>query len=396
MSLPGVTINLLNNQLGTVTPTADGVSGLIMSGVATGNISLLEAKQIFSLAEAVALGLDEDYDTTNSMQVYRQIREFYEEAGNGTELWIMLVSDTTTMEDMADAEGAIAPALLNAAAGKIRLLGVSRTPDGGYTPTYDNELDDDVIDAVAKAQALAEAFAALFKPVRVLIEGRDFQGTLADLPDLRQRTDNRVGVVIGTSQADTTASVGMALGRAAGNPVQRKISRVKDGAVTAQAAYLSDGNPIEDLSAGQQDSLHDKGYIFLRGYANKTGYFFSSDPVCAPLTDDYSSLARGRVIDKAIVIAYTTFVDELEDDLPVDQNTGYLPPSVVKSYQGKIENAVNALMTAEDEISGVRCVIDPKQNLLQNSTLNILLKVTPKGYSSAIDVELGFDNPLNN
>lgn len=397
MALPKVEINVLNNQLGTVAGTDDGVSGLIMSGVAVpGNISLLEAKQIFSTDDAEALGLDAAYDTANSTEVWKHIRDFYREAGQGTELWIMLVVNTTTMEDMADLTGSVAPALLDAASGRIRLLGLTRVPDGAYTPSYTDEIDDDIIAAIANLQLLAEDYAENYQPLRCIIEGRDYQGTTADLLDLRARTDNRVMGVLGSDDDGGGAAVGYALGRAAGNPVQRKIARVKDGPLSGvSAAYLSDGTAIEDLSLSAQGNINDKGWVFLRYYQGKSGYFFNNDHMACAITDDYAYLGRGRVIDKAITITYQTYVDELLDDLEVDPDTGYLAPSVIKEYQGNIENAINTNMTGEDEISGVRAVIDPQQNILSTNELRVTLYITPKGYSEDIVVSLGFENAAN-
>lgn len=396
MPLPGVNINLLNNQLGRVQPTADGVAGLILTGIAVaGKINLLEPKQIFTTEDAKALGLDAQYDTANSLQVWRHISEFYAQAGEGSELWIVLVAETTTMADMADVSGNVAPALLDAADGRIRLLGITRVPDGTYTATYTAGLDDDVITAMGNAHALAQAYADLYAPVRVVVEGRDYQGVLGDLDDLHQQTNNRVQGIIGNTLADTSAAVGFLLGKYAGIAVQRNPGRVKDGDLNIQQAYLSDGNPIGDISAGEQDALHDKGWVFMRKYQGKAGFYFTDDPTAVALSDDYSSFARGRVIDKALVIAYTTYVEELLDDIEINPDTGQMPAAVVKSYQAAIENAININMTANGEISGVQCTIDPTQNVLATDKVAVTLLITPRGYSKHIEVDLGFSNPAN-
>ena len=53
-------------------------------------------------------------------------------------------------------------------------------------------------------------------------------------------------------------------------------------------------------------------------------------------------------------------------------------------------------MTAEGELSandkgeGCKVFIDPKQNVLATSKINISIKVRPYGYARFIDVALGF------
>ena len=393
MALPNVNIEILNNQLGAVSPSDDGIMGLILSGVAIAGIGLLDPKQIFSIEDAEALGLDEAYDTTNGVDVHQQVSEFYARATRGTQLWVMLVSRTSTMADVCDRTNNLARVLLDRAP-QISMWGINRIPDAGYIPTYTDGIDDDVNAAVLNAHALCEEYAANNRPFRFLVGARDFQGTPANLRDFRQNTNNRGGPVLGSVRTSGEPAVGFTLGQFANRPVQRNIGRVKDGDAGLAAAYLSDGNTIE-TSEGAWGSIHDTGYIFFRKFVGRNGYFFNDDPSCAPLTDDYSSLARGRVIDKAHKIAYSTFVNELLDDLTVDEN-GFMDPAIAKDYQQRIENAIGLIMLP-DEISGVRCRIDPAQNLNATDTVKIeKLGVRPKGYSKYIDIPLGFDNPANN
>ena len=52
-------------------------------------------------------------------------------------------------------------------------------------------------------------------------------------------------------------------------------------------------------------------------------------------------------------------------------------------------------MTAKGELSstdgsGCSCYIDPSQNVVSTSTINMTLKVRPFGYARTINVDLGF------
>jgi hypothetical protein len=386
MALPKVAITLGNGNLGASVATDDGVAGLVLTGVATAGLPLGTPKVIFSLSEAQDLGI---LATGGNANAYRHIREFYDMAGEGAELYIMTVADTVTLTQMADLTNATgATKLLDAAQGRIRLLGLTRNPAASYIPGLTDGLDKDSLDAITKAQQLALAYGAQYKPVRVLIEGRKLDTTnLATLKDLRTYTANHAGVVIGSTTNDGSASVGLVLGRAASIPVQRNIGRVKDGALPILSAYVNT-TKAEDLTSG--DLLHDKGYIFLRTFVGRSGYYLNDDPMCAPVTDDYSQLALGRVIDKATMIAYQTYVEELNDEITIDES-GKISIPVIKYLQNKIESAVNLAMV--DEISSFSAYIDADQNVLSTGKLTVKAAIVPMGYTKTIEVLLGFTNP---
>ena len=109
-------------------------------------------------------------------------------------------------------------------------------------------------------------------------------------------------------------------------------------------------------------------------------------------TDDYCMLARGRIVDKMHVLAYTTFVQEIDDEVPVNAD-GTLDAGFCKWLSQQIVNQINNTMTANREISSITCYINPAQNILSTNQLNIALSAVPVGYATNIDITLGFNNP---
>ncbi len=181
MGLPAVNITLYNGAIGGTPSSDDGIAGLILTGATvsgTNKVTAGNAYGIFSLSEAIGLGIEE---TGSNAYAYSHIKEFYDTAGSGSELWVMLVTATITMEDILDKSKNYAPVLLDAAKGKIRKLGVSRKSATGVI--ISNGLDTDVDKALIKGQVLAEEYATNFKPFRFLIDGKDFNGTVGDLKD---------------------------------------------------------------------------------------------------------------------------------------------------------------------------------------------------------------------
>lgn len=392
MAFPKVEIQVQNGQLGQTEGTDDAVAGLIGTGVEiVGNIAINEPKQIFGVKNAEALGFS---DLVNP-EMYAQIVDFYAQAGEGAELWISIQAEATLMANILDVNNDMAVKLLDAAGGRIRILAITRKADLAYAPVYADGIDPDVIASIDKAQELAKAYADAYKPLRVVIGGRDYQGVIADLADLTQRDDNRVALLLGGKGAGSLeACVGLALGRLANVPVQRKISRVKDGDLGLTEAYLSDGvTTIDELSEAEIKAIHDKGWITFRKFFGVNGYFFSSDQTATGADDDYRTLGRGRVIDKAIQLAYQTYVNELDDD--VELVNGRLEAGVIKSYQAAVKRSIEQNMLAGGEISSVTVVIDPLQDVLATNKIEVSINIEPKGYSSVIVVKLGFTNPAN-
>lgn len=379
--------------LGLVAPGADGVVGIVFNGVAPTSLTLGTSFQGFGLDEFEAIGITATYDTTNTVKVWKEIKEFYDTAGDGAELWIMIVAQAVTMANLLDKANAYAKKLLDDASGRIKILAIGRNPAVGYTPVVTTQIDADVLAALVTGQALADDQQAIFRPLRILLPGYAYTGTTSTLSDLHTQTKPNVAVLIGDTVTGARAAIGLLLGRLAKDPVQRNPGRVKTGSLPITAAFLG-ASAFEGVESSAI-AIHDKGFITLRKYTGKAGYFFSDDPTAVALTNDFSSLARGRVIDKAIRIAYTTFVEEILDEVEIDPATGYISAVKAKYYQSLIDNAINTAMTAEGEISGFASFVDPIQNVLSTGKICVQMRVVPVGYAKAIQVKLGFSKTVN-
>ena len=394
MSLPQVIISVKNGNLGGGVELADGVAGIIVSGdVAPDaeNFKIGEARQFFSIGEVKDAGLDAQYDIDNATNAFKQVADFFTVAGDGAELWVMVVAKTETLENICDiASGnAYAKAILEAAGGRIRLLAVSRIPDAAYVAEYTKGIDDDVVAALGKLNALAVSKASDMEPFVGIVDGRAYQGDSGTLEDLTGLGFNRVVGVIAGDVDTGSAGVGLLLGRLAADPVQRKPGRVKTGAIPIVNAYFTDGTKVTRALA---EVLDEKGWVVMTPYPQRSGFYWGVDHTCSSADDDFSTIVNRRVIDKAVLIAYSTYVVEIMDEVEVDDD-GFIEPGVVKYFEGKILNAINNGMTASGEISSVTAFVDPKQNILSTQKLVVSLEIIPVGYTKTIQVNLGFSNP---
>lgn len=393
---PTVKIDFTNGALGSVSPSADCVVGMILTGadvegdskLTTGNAYVLK-----KLDDLYSLGVTE----TNNAFVVKHVQEFYNEAGDGQELWLMVLPATVKPSDALDRSKNYAKRLIQVAGGRIRALVVGYEPAEGYEATLKNGLDSDVYAALTNGQVLAEwATTSLFAPLFVCIEARGFVlSNLTNLPDLSTMTYNRVGVLLGdTVSGSKGAAIGLLAGRIAACPVQRHIGRVKDGALKATEIFID----TEDPSVADVELIHDNGFITFRTFTGKSGYFFSDDCLACALSDDYRSIARRRTVDKAYRILYAYMLENLNDEIPMT-NDGYLVPSIVKSWETEAVATIVNQMTINGELGvdpddpsdkGVQVSIDPEQNIIATSQIKVVAKVKPYGYAKYIYVELGF------
>lgn len=396
MPLPYVRINFANGAIGGSAAMDDGCTGLICTAVAvSGKFALNTNYLITSLKELEALGINSASTGANA-NVYKCVKEFYEEAPKGTKLYLRGAATSVTVDQLVDKTTANAQALLEYAAGDIRTLMVKVTDAQNYTPTVTHAIDAKVETAITKAQALAEAAAEDLKaPILVLLEGRHYNGTPADLPNLTQLTDNRVAVVIGdTVTGSKGAAVGLLAGRIARIPVQRSIARVKDGAMKATEMFI--GSVVAE--SGSPETIHGKGFICPRTFVGKGGYYWSDDSIATGPTDDYCLIPRRRTIDKAYRIAYLAMLEQVSDEIALTAD-GKIAPAVCKNMETVMESAIINQMTSVGNLgndpqdpndTGVIAYVNPEQNIVATSRLNASLRVRPYGYSKYIEVDLGF------
>lgn len=378
----------------------DGVAALILHGVAVGGqIALLETKEIFKLSDAEALGLDEDYDSTNEIQVWYHIKEFYRayKAVTGSDsarLFIMLVDNSVTtgnldvtMEDIVEDSGdTMSKKLINDAEGAIRLLGVCMNPASGYSSTLLDGLDADVQAAIPKAQLLADWAWDGDRPMNIILEGREFNGTSAAAADLRDITgveaeNVSVTIIQDYDYADDLnalrqkhAAVGTVLGMAAAFAVHENIGEVERGNIqdVAREAYVTVGFSSHEKVADRLDdidTLDTKGYIFGHKFTDYDGVFINNDHTCTPIQLDAEGnknlhqLSFGRTVGKAKRLIRTALLPKVKTTQVIDAATGKLTVGAVKYFEG-IGNTELNRMVSDGELSAGETYVDADSDLL--------------------------------
>mgnify|MGYP003302461543 FL=1 len=392
-SLKGV--NIQRGAIGaSVNGDRDSIVGLLATGVAvaadTANgisgIDIGQTVKLTSLTDAEAYGINEAYDSTNSLSVYRHISEFYRMFPNGT-LYLMLYSGNM---EAAFAEEC-AKKLIVDANGEIRILGIANTPATGETG-YLNGFPEDVFGSIQLAQQLYDWAFSTFRPCQVILEGRDFNATnAAAAQDLRNITISnqvleafKVSVCIAQDwkYADgldairkKMADLGTMLGSIAKKAVNENIGEVEGGNLVdvTNNKWLVAGLSNHQTVAGwdsQLEALDSKGYVFAISYTGIAGYYWNNDHTCTPIKKDKDgyfneyTISYGRTHDKAVRDLRTCLLPKVKSTQPVDPSTGKLPQALVTYFERLADDDVFNTMAAEGLITAGKTTVDPNSDLL--------------------------------
>ena len=386
--LPKVTIDYGNGALGQTISSADGLLCLVICGAVAIADSFMLAKyySIRRLSDVDPLGITSE----NNPLLYQTVKDFYTEAQEGTQVYIIGYPSTLKMSDVLNKDNPYLRNVIEVTNGQIR--GFVVTSVSSANPVVTDALDNDIPAALLNAQGLGEwSRTTRYAPVFVILDGLNFSGNASDLKDLKTHSYYRAAVVIGSTTAGAAnQAVGLIAGRIALGSVDRNIGRVADGALNVLTMFA--GDTVIELA--DTETIYNLSYITFRTFTGISGYFISDDLMATKETDDYNHLTAVRTIDKASRIAYAVLVQQLLDKVQVKSDGTMLQP-VIASWQQILINAIATNMTANGELSddgdnGVQVFIDPTQDVLATSTINVELRVRPFGYARYIKVLLGF------
>ncbi len=402
MSLRGVNISEGNIGINVSGDTRE--FGLIGNGVEIPlQLKLNTAYQLRRIEDAKAIGITQEYDQVNNVNIHRHISEFYRIAGAGRILNILLVSQETPIKDMI----AMAKVLVVESDGNISDLAFCSNMAADFVETTINGLSNLVYEAVPVLEQFARWCALQDMPLHISLEGRNVSENLAGLIDLRDFEIEvnsemvkleavKVSLVIAqdytyaeekTGNARLFADVGTFLGVVASAPWNRNPGEVatKNIQNAAYSAWMVGGlsNHKKHSEVFESlDTLDDKGYIIPIKYQGRTGYWFNDGHVCAPIVIDAQSnmnqhmIYYSHTIDQSIRGLRQVYLPEIKKPVPLEN--GKLPVDMIEYYNA-IGNQFFAQLAAQGLISEGYTSIDPESDLLRDKVLKVQFTVIPTG-----------------
>ena len=258
------------------------------------------------LEDAVNLGINEEYDTTNKTPLYFNIKEFYDKADAGTKLWIYVYDKTTYAQTSNFLQ---APDFLTAVRSTMETLENNRPriimvaqAEGQDTPTEGGLSEDTITCCTNFESALETLFGEGIRAVGILDAA--VVSDISDLPDVSEYNAPRVALQIVTSTKTRNASM---------------------GSVTT-ADYLVDSasnapvnTPVTLLTRTQTNDLGAKQYLFtLR--RNDVGICYNDGATMNSAANALSSIDFVRVANAVCDDCDTFFTKLLNVNIPVQSN----------------------------------------------------------------------------
>jgi hypothetical protein len=409
MARSKVDVSRLDGRLGRQAANTDGVAGFVTNGVAVSGKLVLGTTYILrSLADLEALGVDAAYDDTNSTLIHHHVSRWY--ARNpSAEIHLMVLAKTVTLAQMLDVENAYAAKISKDSKGRVKLIGVARNPADDYTATLDGGLDADVLAAITKAQALKVFEDGKGREISIVIEGREYNGTVGSADDLRLLASPGVSVVIAADNDisklkaiyDHYAAVGDFMGmltKAAVSQNPGELTTEFNLQDPARGFFvnpgLSSGSKLSTYSDADLDTLDEKGFIFAETPDSFTGVYFNDTHTCTALNSDYAYLENNRTIDKMKRIARVAVLPRVKGKFLVDEGNGDLDPNVRANLEDTVVEALDVMRTDGDLSGGIDAYIPPV-NLLGGDPIEIEITAIPVAIGRQIKVSVGFTNPFN-
>ena len=127
--------------------------------------------------------------------------------------------------------------------------------------------------------------------------------------------------------------------------------------------------------------------MFLRKFVGSNGTYHSYSYTTVSETSDFSTIENNRTYDRAFRGIYTSLIPFINS--PLLTKGGKLELGVVKNFEVVVEGPLKTMQDL-NLISEYSVSIDPNQNVLSTSTIEVVAKIVPVGVARTINVKLGF------
>jgi hypothetical protein len=256
----------------------------------------------------------------------------------------------------------------------------------------------------AALQAIATANEAVYKPMQIMLNAEiSATGSVATLVDLSTQTAPNVSVCIAQDGANAGYYIYKATGKSVG-AIGAMLGAVSFAVVSESIAWVgkfnmalgaeldtiafSNGQFYTALADSQFESLNNYSYTFLRKIVNIAGSYWSDSKTTVTPTSDYATIENNRVYQKITRVVRANMLPALSSPLKVNAD-GTLTNATIGYFETLANNPL-VQMEADNELSAHKIIINPAQDVLATSTLELTLQNVPLGVARIIKVNVGF------
>jgi hypothetical protein len=402
-----------NGGMGRPAANEDGISGLLMAitdvdtagfdpvavGAGTLHIATLHyADQLsaqYGVAETPVSEAALTAAEAAANAVVYHVREFFRLSPTGT-LYVGIKSAITPAEILA---------LQGYAEGKIRQAGIFVA-----SPTEGD---------IAGYQSAATALEAAHKPLSIIVGRGKGALTFTQLTTTPASAADapkpNVSVLVGCDLAPAVVTllggdakyalygcVGNALGALSKAMVHESIAWVQKFPLGLQVPGFITGDVLKEVDVpsltpeieSALGMVQSNRYLFVRTHEGASDCYYNDSMTLDAPTSDYAYIENVRTMDKATRGIRAQLLPYLSAPLYVDSATGKLRADTVASLETTAGHALEDMEKA-GELSGYLVEIDPEQNVLATSTLEIQIKNVPVGVMRKVVVKIGMTTKIN-
>jgi hypothetical protein len=188
--------------------------------------------------------------------------------------------------------------------------------------------------------------------------------------------------------------VGNVLGAVSKAAVNESIAYVAKFPLGLSMPGFITGELLREVSITDLDLLNDNRYIFVLSHVGDAGNYYNDSHTLDIATSDYAYIENVRTMDKATRGIRTNLLPYLNSPLQVDAETGTMSPVTVSELKLTAGKALEE-MEKKNELSGYVVEIDPNQNVIATSEVEIQIKNVPTGIMRMVRVKIGFTTSIN-
>lgn len=366
----------------------DHISGLLFysSKLPSGFAETDRIKAISGIETAEKLGITSDADADWDIRVlHYQLRSIFNR-NPAISLYVGIYKPTSGTPTFSEIK-----TMQNFTGGKLRQIGVW---DGATALDPTN---------LITLQAIRTTLEAQDKPLSIGYAPKI--AAVSGLPtDLAGANKNGVSVIIGQDGAGTAAdlykdakntakssvtAIGEWLGVVSAAAVHESIAWVEKFPTGIALPAFGDGTLLRDLDTAVIESLDAARYIFFVEYSGLAGAYFNDSHTMDDATSDYAYIESVRTMDKACRNVRTYVLPKLGRPMKVDASTGKLEAYVVEDLQLTAGKALEDMEKA-GELSGYVVEIDPDQNILSTSCVEMVIKQVGVGVMRKLNIKIGY------
>lgn len=366
----------------------DHVTGLIAymtSAEIPAGFKQERVQAVSTIDRAEALGITADAESWAVKVLHYQLSEIFRiNPAISLYLGVFTKPDTYTFVEIKTVQ--------NYAGGRIRQMGVW-CGDKAFAA-------DDVV----AVQGVADALDLVNAPLSVLYAPKiDKVGNLPT--DIAGANQCRVSVVIGQAGSGTGAELytaevnktlkstvsclGVMLGLLSAAKVHQSISWIKNFPTGITLPAFGDGTLYRSLDSALVEQLDAARYMFLVTQIGQSGSYVNDSHTMDAATSDYAMIESVRTMDKAVRGVRTYLTPELGGNVYIDASTGKMQAFSVAHLETTANKALEDMEKA-GELSGYKVEIDPEQDVLSTSEVEIVIKQVAVGVMRKIKVRIGF------